>query len=342
MVEGAKSAARELSNSVFQGTVWGPPLWNCFYADASRAVSTQGFSDIVFADDLNCAKILGAEATNVEAIEAAKSCQRELHKWGEANQVLFDAGKESIHVIHRTRGEGGNFVILGIEFDTALVMHDAAKSVAIEAGWRLKTLLRTRRFHTRIELMRLYKSQILSYIESRTAGLHHASASVLACIDGVQRRFLREIHVSSLEALRVFKLAPLACRRAMSMLGFLYRVVHGFAPACLCQLFAQDLRVRESFGTRRSHIEHDFRLMEMAHYGGHTETFRRSVFGLITVWNMLPVDVVRSPSVKTFQRRLQAALAVRAAAGKDWEGFFDEARRMPAHRFQQFLQTIDR
>ena len=155
VVEGSASSERVLENSVFQGTVWGPPLWNVYYADASMAVRKTDFEDIVFADDLNCTKVLPPSATNDDAFTDAKRCQSELHKWGNANQVLFDPGKESFHVIHRTRGEGGNFTILGIEFDTALLMHDAARNIAVESGWRLKTLLRTRQFHSTADLVRL-------------------------------------------------------------------------------------------------------------------------------------------------------------------------------------------
>ena len=41
-----------LSNSVFQGTVLGPPLWNVYYQDARRHVNDVGFLETVFADDL--------------------------------------------------------------------------------------------------------------------------------------------------------------------------------------------------------------------------------------------------------------------------------------------------
>ena len=43
-----------LANSVFQGTVLGPPLWNYFYADARFSVRNLGFTETVFADDFNC------------------------------------------------------------------------------------------------------------------------------------------------------------------------------------------------------------------------------------------------------------------------------------------------
>ena len=53
-VEGAFSQATDLRNMVYQGTVWGPPLWNTFFEDARTAVNASGFEDAFFADDLNC------------------------------------------------------------------------------------------------------------------------------------------------------------------------------------------------------------------------------------------------------------------------------------------------
>ena len=36
VVGGEASEEFELANMVVQGTVWGPPLWNLFYEDASQ------------------------------------------------------------------------------------------------------------------------------------------------------------------------------------------------------------------------------------------------------------------------------------------------------------------
>ena len=53
-VDGVFSDEVVLSNMVFQGAVLGPPVWNCYYEDARKAVSKSSFVDTVFADDLNC------------------------------------------------------------------------------------------------------------------------------------------------------------------------------------------------------------------------------------------------------------------------------------------------
>ena len=90
VVEGVRSSAWKLINQVFQGTVWGPQLWNIFYADARRAIHETGFLETVFADDLNCFRAFDGHASNDDILNAINTCQTELHSWGHANQVVFD------------------------------------------------------------------------------------------------------------------------------------------------------------------------------------------------------------------------------------------------------------
>ena len=68
-----------------------------------------------------------------------------------------------------------------------------------------KYAFETRRFFTIPEFMRLHKAQILSCLESSTPALYHVAALILAPIDRVQLRFLREIQLSELEALINFR-----------------------------------------------------------------------------------------------------------------------------------------
>ena len=42
-----------IANSVYQGTVFGPPLWNSFFADVAIPASSTGGDEGMFADDLN-------------------------------------------------------------------------------------------------------------------------------------------------------------------------------------------------------------------------------------------------------------------------------------------------
>ena len=79
-VNGLFSAVFVLENMVFQGTVWGPTLWNVYYEDAAKPVTESGFTEVVFADDLNAFKEVPAKTPNEEALQEAKDCQKKLHR----------------------------------------------------------------------------------------------------------------------------------------------------------------------------------------------------------------------------------------------------------------------
>eukprot|EP00969_Alexandrium_andersonii_P069457 3064248-Alexandrium_andersonii.AAC.1 len=79
---------------VYQGTTWGPALWNTFVADADVAIASAEFDHVKFADDLTPFKVLDREVTDAEAFAQMRHCQRQLHSWGAANGVAFDGGKE--------------------------------------------------------------------------------------------------------------------------------------------------------------------------------------------------------------------------------------------------------
>jgi len=117
VLEGATSDPWDLADMIFQGTVLGPILWNIFYRDADRAIRKIGWTEEVFADDLNSSKTFPNNNENSIIFVDAKRCQAELHKWGRANKVTFDPGKESFHVISRRHGEGKDFKLLGVLFD---------------------------------------------------------------------------------------------------------------------------------------------------------------------------------------------------------------------------------
>ena len=72
VVAGKLSQDLTLSNMVFQGTVWGPLLWNVFYEDAATPVRKAGFTEAVYADDLNAFKEVSVRVCNEEALELAR------------------------------------------------------------------------------------------------------------------------------------------------------------------------------------------------------------------------------------------------------------------------------
>lgn len=217
VVGGESSEEFVLSNMVFQGTVWGPPLWNIFYEDARRSINEFMFKEIVFVDDLNAYKVYTGDTGNKKIVDNVKSCQKELYEWGKANQVKFDLGKESFHIVSSLETYGGNFKLLGISFDTTLSMKDTIEEVVVAAGWKIKMLVRSKRYYTDAELAGLYKAHLLSYLEYRTSAIYHAKREELWRLDRVQKKFLEDIGIDELTAIMEFNLAPLEARRDMAI-----------------------------------------------------------------------------------------------------------------------------
>ena len=330
VVAGTKSKSMPLENMVYQGTVWGPSLLNVHYADAKEPIIANNCVEVIFADDLNAYRAYGSDTPNDVLISDMKQCQSDLHRWGRGNQVTFDESKESMHVIGANSvGFGGCFRMLGCCFDTALTMGDCIAELAGEAAWKLKTILRSQRFFNDSEMVRLFKSKLLSYIEYRTPAIFHACDTHLRRIDSIQHKFLEDFGISDLDALFVFNLAPLAVRRQIAMLGVIHRSVLGLGPRQFDDFFKRKA-ITEKYPTRGASRRHNKQLVDIRD-GKFLEVQRRSALGLVWVYNRLPEDIVDSKSVAGFQGKLQDLVKARAVCGcDDWASTLDQ--RIPAYR----------
>ena len=93
-------------------------------------------------------------------------------------------------------------------------------------------------------------------------------------------------------------------RRDITMLGLLHKVSLGLAPTALSGLFScvpQDLRRHGFVGAR---CRHNHQLHDSIAFN-HPQILKRSVFGLIRIYNDLPLEIVNDASVSALQRKLQ-------------------------------------
>ena len=181
------------------------------------------------------------------------------------------------------------------------------QEVAVRAGWKLTTLLKARSFFNQRDLVRLYKCHVLPVLEFCTPVVWHAADSVVGVLDNVQRRFLRELSLTEEEALLVYNLAPLACRRDMAALGVIHRTVLGKGPQHFKHWFFASERTG-GYDTRYRRSLHSKQLYDYLQAGAYTEVFRRSLFGRVRVYNRLQQRVVDANSMRLFQKMLQENL----------------------------------
>ena len=186
-------------------------------------------------------------------------------------------------------------------------LETAASEMAAQAHHRLNTLLRAQRFYPPKQVIWLYKSLVLSYIETSTPAIFHATSFALSPLDRVQERFLAEMGLSMLDALSVFALAPLVTRRDMAMLGLIHRVVLGIAPRQFCEFIRPAASTQFPRALRAPHLRHDHQLHDPID-GSQANMYQRSLMGLVYSYNMLPQTVIDSKTVSSFQKRLQAGV----------------------------------
>ena len=227
LVQGAYSDPYEISNTVFQGTVLGPPLWNTFFSDVALPARTNGGHEAMFADDLNVFQRFSKSTPLEECKEAMAKCKESVHKWGEMNRVTFDAGKEHVIIIHPTLSHGDTFKLLGCPMDVDLRMHSAVEQVLSKIRPKVTAILRTRQYYSMENLILQFKTQIWGLIEANMGGYFHAASSLLDKIDAVQNRFLHELDMNPAFAFLTYNFAPPNLRRNIAILGLLHKRILG-------------------------------------------------------------------------------------------------------------------
>jgi len=301
------------------------------------------FDETVFADDLNAFKVFPHGAENNEIVNALGQCQDSVHKWGQANQVIFDASKESFHILDRRRPAGDNFRILGVTFDPKLVMDVACSEIAGHAHSRLKSLLRSRNYFSIEIRIDLYKSHVLSYIEYATPAIYHAPRFFLGMVDRVQETLLEETGLSAEAALLEFSLAPLPTRRDIAMMGLLYRICKGNAPPQFNSLIRRSTGARFPRNLRHPEAQHNQQLHDPLD-GSVGPMMERSALSLIHTFNMLPAFVVEAVGVSAFQRHLQNGVKRAHQLGyAEWASLLQTGvRKMSLNSFHQLFQLQTR
>ena len=188
-------------------------------------------------------------------------------------------------------------------------MGPAIEKVVQKCRPKVKALLRTRPYYSTRDMFFQFKTNILPIIEAITPAVYHASKSHLDKLDGILNWFLCHLDVSREEALLVHNLAPLSVRRDFAMLGLLHKCALGLAHPDLVALFPmRDLdEKRHQYSTRLSEKRHAKQFAE-SEYAPKSDYMRHSVFGLIKIYNVLELFVVRATTVKLFQKRLTKQL----------------------------------
>ena len=307
-VDSVLSDVMYLVDSIFQGTVLGPSLWNIFFHDVTEPASWRGGEPAMFADDLSVFKTYPADFPNIEVVADLSKTRDDVHKWGYRNRVEFDAQKEHIVILHPMHGEGDTFKLLGCLLDVKLNMEAMVDQTVAACRPKAKALLRTRAFYDTSSLLNKFKTHVWGLIEYKNGAVLHASLTTIQKLDQVQKHFVKELRITEEMAFLDYNFAPLCLRRTIGILGFLHKRVLGLChPAVIHLLPFSGM----PSACHSKQIETHLEKVICRH-----SLYFKSMFGLIGVYNRLPAAVVEMNSVKAFQRTLTIAARRRCM---DWD-----------------------
>ena len=229
--------------------------------------------------------------------------------------------------------------MLGVLFDTSLYMTQAVLKLSEVANWKVRTILRTKRYYNRDESMNLYKSHVLEFIEYRTAAIYHCAENLLQQIDLVQKRVCKAMEISTEDALNDCKLAPLTARRDIAMLGLIHRAIIGVGPEHFRQYFRRIPNPARPSG--RENIRRHNKQLQSHRNGKFLQLLSNSVLGLVDIYNLLPQYVVDATTVKLFQHRLQELMKVTISKGVGkWDELFSPRRELHCHELRKWQDWV--
>lgn len=325
-IDGIYSEIFDLCDMVFQGTVLGPSLWNCFFHDVEGPAAFEGGTPSIFADDLNVFQVFPATTTNEIIFSSLLRTKKHVHQWGRRNRVTFEESKEACAVIHPSDGEGEAFKILGCLFDVKLSMELEIQRVFSKVRPKIMTMLRTSHIYSIEAMMGQFKTHIWGYFEYAAGCILHVPDSVLFRFDQLQQKFIDHLGISAEDAFLQHNFAPITLRRDIAMLGFLHKRILSECHPKIESVFPRRLADQWDLHSKPMDVQLDDIVVRH-------QMFHRSIFGFALMYNRLTQSLVDEGTVKKFQGRLTAIAKLRCAAGhEDWSHTFHSIGHLNAAR----------